>query len=84
MNKVLLSLVSTVFLFACSGTAEKAEDGSTVAKVNKNMICENTATTGSHLRKKKCMTKAQAEHLRKISKEDMQRAQKHIDDTVRR
>jgi len=84
MNKVILTLCAISLLSACSGT-KSANNANGTQKVasNKNIVCERTAGTGSHLKKKTCMTRAQAKALKQQSQEDMRRAQKHINDSAR-
>ena len=84
MNKLIITVCAISLLSACSGTksANKSNDGKNLAS-NKNIVCERTAGTGSHLKKKTCMSRAKAEMLREAAKRDMARAQKHINDAAR-
>lgn len=72
-----ISIIALVTLIsACSssqaGYAEKsAKNDQQYAKMakNKDMVCEYKATTGSHRKKRTCMTKALADEVRRKNQE---------------
>ncbi len=71
LKNITLMVITASFLFACA-TAPKDSNQSKIAK-NKNMVCEHSANTGSHLKKKKCMSKKLADEIRRESQESFKR-----------
>lgn len=73
MIKIAALIFTTVLLTACSSTSENAtnENETHVVAKNKDMVCEQRASTGSHLRKKRCMSRKVAEAVREVNKENM-------------
>lgn len=76
MLKTLCLVTTIALLSACSssqsGYAEKsAENDKEYAKMvkDKKMVCEYRATTGSHRKKRTCMSKALAEEVRRKNQE---------------
>lgn len=77
MYKKIFSISLITLLTACHSTSDTAANKTTVAKTSsKNMTCEHTASTGSHLKKKRCMSKELAEAVREVNKENMRSLKK--------
>lgn len=76
MLKSISAIAITIILSACSssqaGYAEKsAENDKEFAKISKdkNMVCGYRATTGSHRKKRTCMSKQLADEVRRKNQE---------------
>ena len=86
LKKVSLISIS-ILLAACSssqpGYADKSQkNADKYAKMakDKNMVCEYTATTGSHRKKRTCMTKEISDEVRRRNQEAL-RSQEHKSQT---
>jgi len=73
MIKITTIILSIGMLAACGSTNETASNNDESQKVasNKDMVCEQTATTGSHLKKKRCMSKKVAETVREVNRDNI-------------
>ena len=60
---------SLILLCACAGP--KSNEQYEKLSKDKSMVCEHTASTGSHLKKRKCMSKDLADELRRQNQEAM-------------
>lgn len=69
MFRLMIVLISSAFLFACSSTS-----GEKTAYSNEDMVCEYVAKTGSNLKRRTCMTRELSEELRKESEHDLREA----------
>lgn len=76
MLKKTLLISITILLAACSssqsGYADKSkenDDKYTKMANDKNMVCEYRATTGSHRKKRSCMSKELADEVRRRNQE---------------
>ncbi len=79
MNKIIGPIITIFFLAGCSSTSETTEGGNNqLAQKQKkaSMVCEHRATTGSHRRKKTCMSKKLAKELEAENREAMREIQK--------
>ena len=69
MKKIVVATIATLIIAGCGSTSN--ESGAQLASAEttdrKNQVCEMSATTGSHLKKKKCMSKKMAKRIREQS-----------------
>ena len=70
----MITGISIFLLSACSSSGG-SEKYNGLAK-NENMVCEHTAQTGSHMKKKKCMSKELSEAVRQKNQEALRRLDK--------
>jgi hypothetical protein len=83
MIKQITLIALVTFISACSSSAPGYSEKSAandkkyeeMAK-DKNMVCEYRATTGSHRKKRTCMTKELSDEVRKRNQEAL-RSQEH-------
>lgn len=75
MKTIVSALISVILLTACQSTSDNDANVASTNKKNNNVVCENMATTGSHIKKRTCMSKAQAKAIQKDAQESMRRAQ---------
>ena len=83
MLRIISLIIFVVLLSACSssqpGYADKSkENNEKYEKMskNKNMVCEYRPTTGSHRKKRSCMTKELADEVKRRNQEAL-RSQEH-------
>ncbi|WNC71151.1 hypothetical protein RGQ13_13595 [Thalassotalea psychrophila] len=72
--KTIILVASVITLGACSSTEsqDNKKDEMTLASAKSNgMVCEHRASTGSHLKKRSCMSKELADEIREHNKHDM-------------
>jgi len=67
----IITIVSAITLIGCHSTDEQGTSTQTVQTNKQEMVCEQRATTGSNLKKKRCMSKKLAEEVRKVNQENM-------------
>jgi starvation-inducible outer membrane lipoprotein len=70
-KNIALAAITVSILSACAAAPKNTEQ--TKLAKNKNMVCEHSANTGSHLKKKKCMSKKLADEVRRESQESFKR-----------
>ncbi len=70
-NLLLLAALS-VSVVACNSTGDKKTQKESYASAG-DMRCKKSMRTGSHISKKRCMSKKQAEQERKAAQEDWRR-----------
>ncbi|NOU52921.1 hypothetical protein HG263_20685 [Pseudoalteromonas sp. JBTF-M23] len=65
---------SILLLSGCNSTSESSDDR--VAKVDNDLVCESRPTTGSNLRKRRCMSRQLAEQVQRENKDAMRQVEK--------
>jgi hypothetical protein len=78
---IIFKLLSVIALIAiasgCNTTSDSNDTKATVASSKKtNLVCDSRPRTGSNVRRKKCISKALADELRRESQEAMRRTEK--------
>ncbi|BBN80153.1 hypothetical protein PA25_01380 [Pseudoalteromonas sp. A25] len=64
---------SILLLSGCNSTSESS--GDRVAKVDNDLVCESRPTTGSNLRKRRCMSRELADEMQKETKASMRKVE---------
>ncbi|CAH9064487.1 hypothetical protein PSECIP111951_03364 [Pseudoalteromonas holothuriae] len=64
-----------LLLSGCNSTSEGSSDTRVAKADNADLVCESRPTTGSNLRKKRCMSRALAKEVRKETREAMRRVE---------
>ncbi len=69
----ITTIISLLVLAGCHSTHGSGNGTtSTVAKTNtKDQVCEQSATTGSNLKKRRCMSRAVSDAVREQNQQDM-------------
>ena len=75
MNKYMMicAMASFSLLSGCSSTS--SSQGTEVAQEKSELVCEVVAKTGSHMKKRRCVSKAQARLERERAQEELRRNQ---------
>ncbi|WP_371377292.1 hypothetical protein [Thalassotalea aquiviva] len=68
---IIISIVSIIT--GCAPSQSEHEKYNGIAK-NEDMVCEHIASTGSHMKKKRCMTKELAAEVREKNQQAMKEA----------
>lgn len=68
-NTFLLAFILTTTM-ACSSSTTKPGDKSADTS---NLVCEKTATTGTHMKRKRCVSREQAERERLAAQDYMRK-----------
>ena len=78
MIKIITAL-SLLTIVGCHSTHNKDNSEVVAQTSNKEQVCEQSATTGSNLKKRRCMSRKLADQIQRVNQENMKtlnRAQK--------